>query len=482
MNEFKKINYTNSSSSLSVKNALNFSHDHNDHNDDDDDKLESEKLLLLKMNEENEQTATTKNNESTDDDDFDIDDDDDDAINNNDNNDLQIENEVEPEEVVVVVTDQPDDGDDADDNKDLFYANNDDDDDDEFNNDDEIQNHAADEYNDDENEEQIVGNKRSLDDDDNDHDDDNSRKKQPKLTTNTKLHMSSLNNNNGFSDSSSVSSPLANNKTSTNLNDSLTSTKSKCAKKSAGSSVTASLNQLGGEFINGRPLPAETRERIVELANQGVRPCEISRKLQVSHGCVSKILKRYRLFQTTSPGLIGGSKPKVATPHVVKKIQEYKRLNPQIFAWEIRKRLEAEGVCSEEKLPSVSSINRIVRSNKRYDPASEATMGNDGDGGDDDESENEAAASSSTSTLKANTFTNASLHLNTSHQQQQSSSSAKLNKAAAAAAAVANHAISLKMMRQGSDKLNRSSSKLFINSINLDFCFWIFSMDPCRKS
>ena len=34
--------------------------------------------------------------------------------------------------------------------------------------------------------------------------------------------------------------------------------------------------------------------------------------------------------------------------------------------------MEAEGVCSEEKLPSVSSINRIVRSNKRYD-------GNDSD-------------------------------------------------------------------------------------------------------
>ncbi|XP_063989335.1 paired box protein Pax-6-like isoform X1 [Diachasmimorpha longicaudata] len=61
------------------------------------------------------------------------------------------------------------------------------------------------------------------------------------------------------------------------------------------------------------------------------------------------------------PGLIGGSKPKVATPAVVSKIEQYKRENPTIFAWEIRERLISEGVCSNATAPSVSSINRILR-------------------------------------------------------------------------------------------------------------------------
>ncbi|KAI9519120.1 Paired box protein Pax-5 [Dissostichus eleginoides] len=134
------------------------------------------------------------------------------------------------------------------------------------------------------------------------------------------------------------------------------------------------VNQLGGVFVNGRPLPDVVRQRIVELAHQGVRPCDISRQLRVSHGCVSKILGRYYETGSIRPGVIGGSKPKVATPKVVDKIADYKRQNPTMFAWEIRDRLLAERVCDNDSVPSVSSINRIIRTKVQQPPGQTGSM------------------------------------------------------------------------------------------------------------
>nr|XP_033795612.1 paired box protein Pax-1 [Geotrypetes seraphini] len=121
------------------------------------------------------------------------------------------------------------------------------------------------------------------------------------------------------------------------------------------------VNQLGGVFVNGRPLPNAIRLRIVELAQLGIRPCDISRQLRVSHGCVSKILARYNETGSILPGAIGGSKPRVTTPNVVKHIRDYKNGDPGIFAWEIRDRLLADSVCDKYNVPSVSSISRILR-------------------------------------------------------------------------------------------------------------------------
>ncbi|KAG8321385.1 Paired box protein Pax-5 [Homalodisca vitripennis] len=72
---------------------------------------------------------------------------------------------------------------------------------------------------------------------------------------------------------------------------------------------------------------------------------------------ISTLFCRYYETGSFKAGVIGGSKPKVATAPVVDAIANYKRENPTMFAWEIRDRLLAEGICSQDNVPSVSSIN-----------------------------------------------------------------------------------------------------------------------------
>ncbi|KAK0397729.1 hypothetical protein QR680_002241 [Steinernema hermaphroditum] len=75
---------------------------------------------------------------------------------------------------------------------------------------------------------------------------------------------------------------------------------------------------------------------------------------------------------TPSKTTKGVTKPKVATPRVVAMIEKYKRDNPTIFAWEIRERLINEAIC--EQPPSVSSINRILRTRAAERAAEELSV------------------------------------------------------------------------------------------------------------
>ena len=137
------------------------------------------------------------------------------------------------------------------------------------------------------------------------------------------------------------------------------------------------VNQLGGVFINGRPLPNSIRLKIVEMAAEGTRPCAISRQLRVSHGCVSKILNRYQETGSIRPGVIGGSKPRITTPEIENRIEEYKRANPGIFSSEIRDKLIRDGICDRSTAPPISAISRLIRGR---DAISDGTDPNKGSG------------------------------------------------------------------------------------------------------
>ena len=119
----------------------------------------------------------------------------------------------------------------------------------------------------------------------------------------------------------------------------------------------AKLNQLGGAFVNGRPLSLETREQIVQMSQMGVRACIISRDLRVSHGCVSKILSRFNKTGEIKPGASGGSKRQssVSSEHeclIVELRQQF------AYAWELREEMVKRG---GKKVPSVDQIKRVLR-------------------------------------------------------------------------------------------------------------------------
>ncbi|VDM41902.1 unnamed protein product [Toxocara canis] len=123
------------------------------------------------------------------------------------------------------------------------------------------------------------------------------------------------------------------------------------------------VNQLGGVFINGRPLPQHIRMKIIEMATNGVKPCHISRQLRVSHGCVSKILYRYAETGSVSPGQIGGNmRSRMAKIAIEDRIKRLCREHPSMHANEIRSYLIENEYCSRMNAPTLSAIHRYLRS------------------------------------------------------------------------------------------------------------------------
>lgn len=81
----------------------------------------------------------------------------------------------------------------------------------------------------------------------------------------------------------------------------------------------------------------------------------------INHNFLLKFISIKQETGSIRPGVIGGSKPRIATPEIENRIEDYKKANPGIFSWEIRDRLIKEGLCDRSTAPSVSAISRLLR-------------------------------------------------------------------------------------------------------------------------
>uniref|UniRef100_A0A0K0EKE3 Paired domain-containing protein n=1 Tax=Strongyloides stercoralis TaxID=6248 RepID=A0A0K0EKE3_STRER len=121
---------------------------------------------------------------------------------------------------------------------------------------------------------------------------------------------------------------------------------------------SSGTNQLGRTYSPGLPLSMGEREQIVALYQNGWKICDISKKLCVTHSCVSKILNRFRLTGSVRPK--DAKEGRVESPLVIA-IRDYRFRLGMTRQSEIREQLIADGICSRENAPSRSSINHILR-------------------------------------------------------------------------------------------------------------------------
>lgn len=117
-------------------------------------------------------------------------------------------------------------------------------------------------------------------------------------------------------------------------------------------------NQLGRTYSPGLPLSMCEREEIVKLFQAGWKICDISKRLCVTHSCVSKILNRYR--QTGSVKPKDAKEGRTESPLVLA-VRDYRSRLGMCRQSEIREQLIRDGICTRDNAPSRSSINHILR-------------------------------------------------------------------------------------------------------------------------
>jgi transposase len=116
----------------------------------------------------------------------------------------------------------------------------------------------------------------------------------------------------------------------------------------------------------GRALPDEVREVIIDKWLKGSLPSEIARQLNLPRKTVANIVDRYLQTGSVEPG-IGGNRSRTArTDDVILYTEFCKREKPSVYAEEIRKQLVENNVVLAANVPSKTSISRVLTDDLGY--------------------------------------------------------------------------------------------------------------------
>lgn len=126
-------------------------------------------------------------------------------------------------------------------------------------------------------------------------------------------------------------------------------------------SVQLRINQSGGLYDNGRYLPQFIRERVLDLAHEGMSQRRIAQELTTSRHFIQNVVRDYDLTNSSfQPGKSHKGRS-VLTPNAVECIEIEKLCKPSIYCSELQNRLILDGVVHPFDLPHKSTISYFLR-------------------------------------------------------------------------------------------------------------------------
>ncbi|CAG2197211.1 unnamed protein product [Mytilus edulis] len=122
-------------------------------------------------------------------------------------------------------------------------------------------------------------------------------------------------------------------------------------------------NSFGRYYEVGKATNVVTRKTILDMYLSGNHTCAfISKHCAVSHNTVRNVIDKYQLDGSVSPVKYqhGATRLK-SSEDIVQAIRYYKFRKPSIYGKEIQSTLLSDGVTTNDRLPSLSTISKILR-------------------------------------------------------------------------------------------------------------------------